>query len=79
MPLAAADKGTVRTLLIMLIRAYQRYVSPFTGPTCRFYPSCSEYALQAIHTYGAVRGVGKAAVRLGKCHPFHPGGYDPLN
>jgi uncharacterized protein len=79
MPLAAADKGTVRTLLITLIRAYQRYVSPFTGPTCRFYPSCSEYALQAIHTYGAVRGVGKAAVRLGKCHPFHPGGYDPLN
>ncbi|HEY5973631.1 MAG TPA: membrane protein insertion efficiency factor YidD [Geobacteraceae bacterium] len=79
MPLAAADRGTARTLLISLIRCYQRFVSPFTGPTCRFYPSCSEYALQAIRTYGAVRGVGKAAVRLCKCHPFHPGGYDPLH
>jgi len=57
---------------------YQKYVSPWTPSACRFSPSCSEYAAQAILKYGPVRGVGMALWRLCRCHPFHPGGYDPV-
>jgi putative membrane protein insertion efficiency factor len=57
---------------------YQRYVSPWTPAACRFSPTCSEYAAQAIFRYGPVRGLGMAVWRLCRCHPFHPGGYDPV-
>jgi putative membrane protein insertion efficiency factor len=57
---------------------YQLVVSPFLGPCCRFYPSCSAYASEAILKYGALKGGAMACRRLLKCHPFHPGGVDPV-
>ncbi|HPW68291.1 MAG TPA: membrane protein insertion efficiency factor YidD [Deltaproteobacteria bacterium] len=68
----------VRTLLIGLIRCYQKVISPCLPRSCRFWPSCSEYAIQAIETYGMRKGLLKASLRVLKCHPFHPGGYDPV-
>ncbi|HVH31056.1 MAG TPA: membrane protein insertion efficiency factor YidD [bacterium] len=65
-------------LLVLLIRVYQRGVSRFTPPTCRFYPSCSAYAAEAVTRYGPWRGARLAVRRLLRCHPFHPGGYDPV-
>jgi hypothetical protein len=62
---------------VLVVRGYQRLVSPFLPSSCRFAPTCSEYAAQAITQHGIVRGVGLAARRLARCHPFHPGGYDP--
>jgi putative membrane protein insertion efficiency factor len=67
----------IRRLLISLIRLYQRTVSPLLGPVCRFEPSCSSYAAVCIERHGALRGSLLSAVRLCKCHPFHPGGFDP--
>jgi len=67
----------MRILFELLIRLYQVTLSPFIGRSCRFYPTCSNYALEAIHTHGALRGGWLALRRLSKCHPFHPGGYDP--
>lgn len=66
-----------RTMLL-LVRAYQRFVSPYTPPSCRFYPSCSAYAVDAITRYGAWKGGFLTVRRLLRCHPFHPGGYDPV-
>jgi uncharacterized protein len=63
-------------VLLWPIVAYRRFISPALGDRCRFYPSCSEYALTAIATHGAVRGLGLAIWRLLRCHPFHPGGID---
>ncbi|MCC6134890.1 MAG: membrane protein insertion efficiency factor YidD [Candidatus Contendobacter sp.] len=68
----------MRTVLIALIRVYQWLISPWLGNHCRFYPSCSEYAREAIERYGAVRGVWLAIRRLLCCHPWHPGGIDPV-
>jgi putative membrane protein insertion efficiency factor len=68
----------MRRLLAGLIRAYQRFLSPALPPSCRFHPSCSQYALEAVTRYGALRGSGLAARRLARCHPFHPGGFDPV-
>ncbi|MCP9452568.1 MAG: membrane protein insertion efficiency factor YidD [Nitrospira sp.] len=68
----------MRTLCIGIIRAYQYVISPLMGPACRFEPSCSQYALDAIERYGVLRGGGMVVVRLLKCHPFHPGGEDPV-
>ena len=61
-----------------LIRGYQRFVSPAFPPRCRFNPSCSQYALEAVERYGLVLGSWYGVKRLAKCHPFHRGGYDPL-
>ena len=58
--------------------AYRRWVSPALPARCRFYPSCSAYALEAVGTHGAIRGIGLAIWRLLRCHPFHPGGFDPV-
>ena len=63
---------------IALLEAYRRVVSPLLPPACRFTPSCSFYAIESIRKYGLVRGVIMAGRRLLKCHPFHPGGYDPV-
>ena len=66
----------IRGALVFLVRLYQRLVSPLLPPACRFYPSCSSYAIQALERHGALRGSLLAARRLGRCHPFHPGGVD---
>lgn len=67
-----------KRLLKGMIRVYQRYISPFKGKTCRYYPTCSQYAYEAIDKYGAVKGLGLAIKRVARCHPFAPGGYDPV-
>lgn len=67
-----------RVLLLSLLHFYQRVVSPVLPSACKFYPTCSEYARQAISRYGAVRGSGMAAWRLLRCRPFSAGGYDPV-
>ncbi len=63
---------------LAMIRLYQRWISPVTPPSCRYFPSCSEYAAQAVTRYGLFRGSWLALRRLLRCHPFHPGGYDPV-
>ena len=68
----------ISKLLIYLVRFYQKYISPLKGPTCRFYPTCSQYSIEAIRKYGALKGIYLTIRRLLKCHPFHSGGYDPL-
>ena len=65
-------------LLILLVNGYRRLVSPLLAPRCRFYPSCSAYALEAVQLHGALRGSWLAARRLSRCHPFHAGGLDPV-
>jgi putative membrane protein insertion efficiency factor len=67
-----------RRLLATLIRGYQVLVSPLLPPSCRFTPSCSHYALEAVTRHGVVRGTWLTARRLARCHPFHPGGFDPV-
>ena len=67
-----------RRTLVGLIRGYQKFISPALPPACRFYPSCSQYAIEAIARHGALRGSWLAARRLARCHPFHPGGVDPV-
>lgn len=69
---------TGRRLAMGLIRIYQRTVSPWLGPHCRFDPSCSQYAVEAIGRHGVVRGAGHAVRRLGRCHPWGGAGYDPV-
>lgn len=68
----------MKTLAIYLIRFYQKAISPLLGPHCRFYPTCSQYALEAIQKYGFFKGGFLAAKRIAKCQPFHKGGYDPV-
>jgi uncharacterized protein len=63
---------------IVLVRAYQLALSPFAGGACRFTPSCSDYAIQAIQEHGAVRGLGLALRRVGRCHPLGSSGFDPV-
>ena len=68
----------MRALLIALLRAYQFALRPMLGANCRFYPSCSDYAREALERHGAGRGSWLALRRVGKCHPYHPGGFDPV-
>ena len=68
----------MRALAIALIRLYQWTISPLLGRNCRFHPSCSQYALEAIERFGILRGSWLAVTRIGRCHPWHPGGYDPV-
>ena len=68
----------MKRFLVIMIRLYQKLLSPLKGQTCRFYPSCSEYSVQAIQKYGLIKGCCKAIIRVLKCHPFHPGGHDPV-
>jgi hypothetical protein len=68
----------MRTLIRYLIRTYQLTISPLLGPRCRFYPSCSQYTLEAVQSHGVVRGLYLGARRLLRCHPWHPGGFDPV-
>lgn len=64
--------------LVTLIRGYQKLLSPLLGPRCRFYPSCSRYAIQALHTHGLGHGLWLSFRRLIRCHPLNPGGADPV-
>lgn len=68
----------MKRLLLLLLRTYQYALSPFLGPSCRFYPTCSNYAIEAVREHGAARGSLLAVKRLCKCHPWHPGGIDPV-
>lgn len=69
----------MRSLLILLIKAYQRAISPLLGKRCRYYPSCSAYMIEAIEKRGVVVGVAKGAWRILRCNPLSPGGYDPVD
>lgn len=68
----------MKRFLIFLIKLYRKYISPMKAPCCRFYPTCSMYAMEAIEKYGAIKGGFMAIKRILKCHPFNPGGYDPV-
>lgn len=68
----------IKRIALGLVKAYQYLISPLFGPRCRFYPSCSVYAHEAISKYGALRGTVLALKRLSRCHPGHPGGADPI-
>jgi uncharacterized protein len=84
MPQTGIRNSTGRTatvparLLMVPIAGYRRFVSPLLPPRCRFAPSCSEYALTAVAEHGAARGLWLAVKRIARCHPFNPGGYDPV-
>lgn len=67
-----------KQFLLKSITAYQKYVSPLLGDHCIYQPTCSQYAIEAIQKYGAVKGMWLAIKRICRCHPFHPGGYDPV-
>lgn len=68
----------MRRILVTLIRVYQWLLSPFLGQNCRYHPSCSHYAVEAVERHGPVRGTWMALRRVGRCHPWHEGGYDPV-
>lgn len=68
----------MKALLLLLLRGYRYAIRPLLGANCRFYPSCSEYAQEAIERHGSARGSWLTARRLVRCHPYHPGGYDPV-
>lgn len=68
----------MKKILLLFIRDYQKYLSPFLGKNCRFYPTCSQYTYEAIEKYGCCKGMFLGIKRILKCHPFHPGGNDPL-
>ncbi len=74
----ARRRSVAAWVLVVLLTGYRQFVSPLLGPKCRFYPSCSAYALEAVQVHGALRGSWLAARRLSRCHPFHPGGLDPV-
>ncbi|MBS6341897.1 MAG: membrane protein insertion efficiency factor YidD [Eubacterium limosum] len=68
----------IKRFILKLIRGYQRFISPCLPHSCRFLPTCSEYCYQAVVKYGIFKGLFLGTKRILKCHPFHPGGYDPL-
>lgn len=68
----------MKAVLLLVLRAYRLLVSPLLGANCRFYPSCSQYASEAIERHGALHGSWLAVRRVGRCHPWHPGGFDPV-
>ena len=64
--------------IVTMLRGYKQFVSPLLPSACRFYPTCSEYMMEAVEKYGVPRGVWMGMRRIGRCHPFHSGGYDPV-
>ncbi|PSR33958.1 MAG: membrane protein insertion efficiency factor YidD [Sulfobacillus benefaciens] len=68
----------MKTIVVGLIRGYQKYISPMTRPSCRYIPTCSQYAVEAVTKYGVGKGGVMAVRRILRCHPLHPGGYDPV-
>jgi uncharacterized protein len=75
---AQARPSAAARVLMALITGYRRFISPLLGARCRFAPSCSAYALEAVREHGALRGTWLAVRRIGRCHPFNPGGFDPV-
>lgn len=67
-----------QTIVLGLIRFYQMFISPLLGSNCRFYPSCSQYSLEAVQKYGVLKGGWMGIQRISRCHPWHDGGYDPV-
>ena len=68
----------MKKIILLLIKLYQKYISIFLGKNCRFYPTCSAYTYEAIEKFGIIKGIFLGIKRIIKCHPFHPGGYDPV-
>ncbi|WP_027963292.1 membrane protein insertion efficiency factor YidD [Halalkalibacillus halophilus] len=68
----------MKTVLVSLIKVYQSFISPLLGPTCRFQPTCSHYSMAVIEKFGVLKGTYLSLKRILKCHPFHPGGFDPV-
>jgi putative membrane protein insertion efficiency factor len=68
----------MRQALILVVRGYQLWISPLLPPACRYYPTCSAYAIEALEKHGAITGSWLALKRIARCHPFHVGGYDPV-
>ncbi|MFD2704511.1 membrane protein insertion efficiency factor YidD [Salibacterium lacus] len=68
----------MKKMLLLFIKGYRTFISPFTPPSCRFFPSCSQYGMEAVQTHGAWKGLWLTVKRISKCHPFHPGGFDPV-
>jgi len=68
----------MKKLLLIFIKFYQYFISPLTGPNCRYYPTCSVYAVEALEKYGCLKGTTLAVKRILRCHPFHAGGFDPV-
>ncbi|MGL5033524.1 MAG: membrane protein insertion efficiency factor YidD [Microcystaceae cyanobacterium] len=68
----------MKQLFLLLIKAYRNFISPLFLPSCRFQPTCSQYALEAVERFGVIRGGWLATKRICSCHPLHPGGYDPV-
>ncbi|HLA91144.1 MAG TPA: membrane protein insertion efficiency factor YidD [Gemmatimonadaceae bacterium] len=68
----------MRQFLIVVVRAYQMVLGPLLPPACRYYPSCSAYAIEALEKHGALRGAWLSVRRIARCHPFRPGGFDPV-
>ena len=68
----------MRMILVALVRGYQIVLSPLLPPACRYYPSCSAYAIEALERHGAIRGTWMAMRRIARCNPFRPGGFDPV-
>lgn len=68
----------MKRLIVALVKAYQYAISPFLGNNCRFYPCCSEYSVEAIERHGALKGLWLAMKRIGRCHPWSAGGFDPV-
>ena len=75
---ADAHVAIHRRIVMLVLRVYRLVISPLFGPSCRFFPSCSNYAEQAVREHGVIKGSALAVARLCKCHPWHPGGYDPV-
>lgn len=68
----------MKFLVMGIFRFYQKFISPMTPPSCRFYPTCSHYGVEAVEKHGAIKGTYLAISRILRCHPFHKGGYDPV-
>ena len=68
----------IKQTLLFTVRLYRYAISPFLGPACRFTPTCSEYCMEAVQMHGSLKGTWMTLMRLLRCHPFHPGGYDPV-
>ena len=68
----------MKTVIFLIIKFYRKFISPMFAPSCRFYPTCSEHSYQSIEKHGILKGGYYSIIRIGKCHPWHPGGYDPV-